>query len=227
MTTIGVLCLSNGGSYTGQHTDFGLGIADPLRYKSTPLSTQIPGAWASNVVAGDPSCEIEYLKAAQELVRKGADAITCDCGFTVRYQRAIAEAVPVPVSTSSLLLLPTLLSNVPAPKKIAVITADSRCLDTDILAMLDIGDPSRLIFEGLEGTATYHYMWAEDGTIDVKNVLVDIDDIVSRINCHKDIGAVLCECTILVRVSPKIRRATGLPVYDAFNNVSLLMAGVS
>lgn len=226
MTTLGVLCLSNDGDYTGQNPDFGLGIADPRRYESAPVWKQVPGAWASNVVLGDAACESAYVKAAQELVEEGARAITCDCGFTVRYQHAIAAAVPVPVSTSSLLLLPTLLSSVAANKKIAVLTADSRCMDAGIMDTLGITQRSRLIVEGLEGTATYSYMWAERGKINVDKVLADTDDIIARLRQWETIGAVLCECTIFVRVSSRIRRATRLPVYDAANNAALLMAAV-
>ncbi|MCW1414167.1 hypothetical protein OLZ32_39040, partial [Rhizobium sp. 1AS11] len=208
MKTIGVLCLSNSGEYHGQHPDFGGGIGDPRRYESEPVWKQVPGAWANNVVLGDPALEHEYVKAAQELVREGANAITCDCGFTVRYQHVIAAAVPVPVSTSSLLLLPSLLSSVPSNKKIAVLTADSRCLDAGIFAALGITDLSRLVVEGLEGTATYDYMWAEKGNIDVDDVLADVDDIIARVQKHENVAAILCECTIFSRVSPKIRRAT-------------------
>lgn len=226
MTTIGVLCLSNDGDYIGQNQDFGPGIADPSRYTSHPVLSQIPGAWASNVVSGDPACENGYIKAAQELVRKGASAITCDCGFTVRYQKAIASSVSVPVSTSSLLLLPTLLSSIPASKKIAVLTADSRSLDAGIIATLGINEPSRLVLEGLEDTATHAYMWAEKGEISVDDVLADTDDIIARVRKHENVAAILCECTIFVRVSPRIRRVTGLPVYDASHNAGLLMAAL-
>ncbi|RVK84656.1 hypothetical protein CN150_35920 [Sinorhizobium meliloti] len=226
MKTLGVLCLSNDGEYSGQNADFGPGIADPRRYGSPPVRRNVPGAWANNVVSGDPALQDRYVRAAQELVREGADAITCDCGFTVRYQQSIAAAVSVPVSTSSLLLLPTLLSNVPASKKIAILTADSRCLETGIFATLGITDPSRLVVEGLEGTATYDYMLAEKGNIHVDDVLADIDGVIGRVQKHENVAAILCECTIYVRVSPRIRRATGLPVYDAANNVALLMASV-
>ncbi|QPB24711.1 hypothetical protein [Rhizobium sp. 007] len=227
MATIGVLSLSNDGRYIGQHPDFGYGIGHPSRYASPPISKQIPGAWANNVVSGDPDCESEYVKGAKELERNGAAAITCDCGFTVRYQKAIASAVSIPVSTSSLLLLPALLSIVPPDKKISVLTADSRCIDAEIWAALSITDPSRLIFEGLEDTATYDYMWAEKGEINVEDVLADTDDIIARVQKHENVAAILCECTVFVRVSPRIRRATGLPVYDAAHNAGLLMAGVS
>lgn len=226
MAILGLLCLSNVGVYHGQNSDFGPGIADPRRYESQPLLRQIPGAWAGNVVSGDPACQDAYVKAAKELVQEGAGAITCDCGFTVRYQQAIAAAVSVPVSTSSLLLLPLLLSTVPANKKIAVLTADSRCLDAGIMANLGITQPSRLVVEGLEHTATYSYMWAKKGEINVEDVLADIDNIIDRVHQHEDIAAILCECTIFVRVSPRIRRATRLPVLDAADNAALLMAAV-
>lgn len=229
MTTLGVLSLSNKGKYFGQNPDFGTSMIDPSRYDESVeiLTKAVKGAWASNVVSGDPACEDGYVKAAQELVAEGADAITCDCGFTVRYQQAIAAAVSVPVATSSLLLLPTLLSNIPSHKKIAVLTADSRCLDAGIMTTLGIEDPSRLVVEGLEGTATYDYMWLEKGEIDVNQVLADADEIIARVQKHEDIAAILCECTIFPRVSHRIRRATGLPVYDTTTNITLLMAGIS
>jgi len=165
------------------------------------------------------------VQAAQDLVQDGVDCIISDCGFSVRYQQAIAAAVSVPVSTSSLLLLPALLRNIPENQSIGVITADSRHLDNEIIENLGVTNPSRLVIEGLEGTETYDYMWAEDGRIHVDKVISDIDDIVSRFST-KHIGAILCECTILVRVSPRIRRLTRLPVFDAAMNAALLVAAV-
>ncbi|UIJ82309.1 hypothetical protein [Rhizobium leguminosarum] len=226
MTTLGILSLSNDGDYVGQNADFGPGIAGACHYDSAPIWRQVPGAWADNVVSGDVACEAAYVKAAKELVEEGADAITCDCGFTIRYQNAIAAAVSVPVSTSSLLLLPKLLIEAPKDQKIAVLTADTRCLDSDIFATLGIADRSRLVIEGLEGTATHAYMWAEKGAVGVEEVLTDTDNIIERVRNVENIAAVLCECTIFVRVSSRIRRLTGLPVYDAANNAALLMASM-
>ncbi|MES0160300.1 hypothetical protein [Mesorhizobium sp. C268A] len=230
MKTLGFLDINNVGSLdrlSGFNGDLGPSAGDPCRYESSPIAKQVPGAWARNVVPGAPTLENAYIKAAQELVHEGADAITGYCGFSVRYQQAIAEAVPVPVSMSSLLLLPMLLSTAPASKKIAVLTADSRALDDGIMAMLGITEQSRLIVEGLEGTATYGYMWAENGEIDVDHFLADMDHIVNRVRQHQDIAAILCECTMFSRTSHRIRRATGLPVYDTATNAALLMASVS
>ncbi|XSC42611.1 hypothetical protein ACF1BQ_030315 [Bradyrhizobium sp. RDT10] len=77
-----------------------------------------------NVVRGDPSLEPAYIAAARRLVERGAIAIHSTCGFAVRYQRAVAAAVNVPVAMSSLLLLPALLRQLPPSAKIAVLTYD-------------------------------------------------------------------------------------------------------
>jgi len=224
MARLGVLFLSNDITYHGEDPEFGPSMADSRRYDHAPIVRQVPGAWTSNVISGDPACEDAYVKAAQKLVDEGANAITCDCGFTLRYQQAIAAAVAVPVSTSSLLMLPMLLSTVPANKKIAVLTADSRHLDDSMLASLGITQPGRLVIEGWEGTATYSFFSARKGEINVAEVLADTDKIIARVRRHDNIAAILCECTTFVRVSPRIRKATRLPVYDAGNNVTLLLA---
>src|SRR4051794_19347477 len=83
-------------------------LGNPKTFSFPTLYRTVAGAWASNVVPGDPAMEAAFVSAAKELVAEGAAAITTNCGFTLRYQRAMAEAVPVPVATSSLLLLPFL-----------------------------------------------------------------------------------------------------------------------
>src|ERR671938_218888 len=47
-----------------------------------------------------------FVEGARALEREGVGAITTNCGFLVKYQRELAAAVPVPVFTSALLLIP-------------------------------------------------------------------------------------------------------------------------
>src|SRR5712664_2526393 len=47
-----------------------------------------------------------FIEAARHLEREGVGAITTNCGFLVKFQRQMAEAVRVPVFTSSLLMVP-------------------------------------------------------------------------------------------------------------------------
>src|SRR5207247_1366476 len=98
----------------------------------------------------------------------------------------------------------------------AVLTYDSECLDVSVMNALGIVDTSRLIVEGFEGTDTYAGMYAEEPgpQIILRDLVRDTEALVSRLQVHQDIGAILCECTIFPRVSRRIREATGLPVYD-------------
>ena len=44
-----------------------------------------------------------FIEAAKDLAAPGADGITTNCGFLSLFQREIADAVGVPVATSSLM----------------------------------------------------------------------------------------------------------------------------
>ncbi len=45
----------------------------------------------------------DFIEAARDLVDLGAEAITTNCGFLSIYQTALANAVGVPVATSSMI----------------------------------------------------------------------------------------------------------------------------
>lgn len=115
--SIGILRMERGSSYgtgsappapgsLGREDTFGL----PVIFETAE------GAWGEDVSRGDPSLEGCYVAAARRLEARGAVAISSNCGFTIRYQKAVAAAVSVPVGMSSLLLLPTLLRLVNATK---------------------------------------------------------------------------------------------------------------
>lgn len=74
---------------------------------------------------GEPALEPAFVTAARRLVEPGAVVISSDCGSAVRHQAAVAAAVSVPVVMSSLLLVPTLLRQLPPKANLAVVTADS------------------------------------------------------------------------------------------------------
>src|SRR5215471_13169834 len=67
----------------------------------------VPGASPRRVVCDKARGLLsEFVTAAGELVRLGADGITTTCGFLSLYQRELAEQVGVPVATSSLMQIP-------------------------------------------------------------------------------------------------------------------------
>jgi len=191
------------------------------------------GAWVHNVVRGEPGLEHSYVEAAKRLVERGAVAITSTCGFTIRYQKAVAGAVGIPVSMSSLLLLPILLRQFAPPAKIAVLTYDSTQLKEELLGLKDPAQRTRIVVGGIEGGKYWHDEQKQPAPpTDVAAIEKDVVACVARLRAaHPQIKVILFECAGFPMVAPAIRKATGLPVYDitTLNRIMLesVGAGVS
>jgi len=94
----------------------------------------VPGASPRRVVCdGARGLLDEFLNAAEELVRLGADGITTTCGFLSLYQRQIAAHVGVPVVTSSLMQIPFIERVLPPGKRVGVLTVSAANLTEEHL----------------------------------------------------------------------------------------------
>ena len=64
----------------------------------------VEGASPRRIVQdAEPNFLLPFVDAAKRLVQEGASMITTSCGFLASYQNVLAQAVSVPVLTSSLL----------------------------------------------------------------------------------------------------------------------------
>ena len=73
-----------------------------------------------------------FVQAAEDLMTQGVSGITTSCGFLVLLQNELQSRLPVPVITSSLLLLPQLLAD---NATVGVLTMDEHALgDAHFLA---------------------------------------------------------------------------------------------
>ena len=70
----------------------------------------------------------DFIAAARDLVRLGAEAITTNCGFLSLFQRELAAAVGVPVATSSLMQVPWVQATLPPGKRVGVVTVSAATL---------------------------------------------------------------------------------------------------
>ncbi|WP_404926411.1 hypothetical protein [Mesorhizobium sp. ORM16] len=215
--SLGILALEYGGSPIEFPPDPRPGsLFNPATFDFPLILETAAGAWADRVISGDPLLESAYVAAARRLVDRGAIAIVGDCGFTIRYQAAIAAAVDVPVAMSSLLLVPMLLRQLPPKGKLAILTADSTNCSEDLFGVDDPAQRARVVIGGVEGGV----MWQNATKRPYKNTSVpeieaDVATCVTRLrNAHPDIAAILFECTGFPMVTPAIRRLTGLPIYD-------------
>ncbi|MHC2745099.1 hypothetical protein ACVIWV_000553 [Bradyrhizobium diazoefficiens] len=70
----------------------------------------------------------DFIDAAKDLVRLGAEAITTNCGFLSLFQKEIAAAVGVPVATSSLMQVPWVQATLPPGKRVGLVTVSGSTL---------------------------------------------------------------------------------------------------
>ena len=90
---------------------------------------QVLGANPTSVVKNaDPALLRPFIEGAQALEAAGAKAIATSCGFLVMFQKEMAEAVNIPVISSSLLQVPFVDRLLGPDKKVGIITAKASSL---------------------------------------------------------------------------------------------------
>ncbi|RWF80009.1 MAG: hypothetical protein EOQ36_33265 [Mesorhizobium sp.] len=203
----------------------------PQTFDGRPvISEAVPGAWWQAVLDDEPGLYSAYAEAARRLVDRGAVAISSGCGFTVRYQEAVAAAVKVPVSTGSLLFAPTVIRHLPPQTKLGVLTAHEKYVGTDLLGVLhDPAERARVVVDGISGSLLVK------GELMCPTVELGTDEdterhltaAVHRLRAaHPDIGAFIFECSEFPRPAPKLRRMTGLPIYDHHTSRRLMLGAM-
>jgi Asp/Glu/hydantoin racemase len=169
----------------------------------------------------------DFIAAARDLVDLGAEAITTNCGFLSLFQRELAEAVNVPVATSSLMQVPWVQVTLPPGQRVGVITVSRGSL-TD--AHLDAaGVPRDVPVVGTEGGREFFRVLIKAEKTDMDVALAEADivaagrDLVAR---HPEVGAIVLECTNMPPYAAALREAVGLPVYDIYSMITWFHAGL-
>lgn len=169
----------------------------------------------------------DFIAAARDLVDLGAEAIATNCGFLSLFQRELAEAVNVPVATSSLMQVPWVQATLPPGQRVGVITVSRGSL-TD--AHLDAaGVPRDVPVVGPEGGREFFRVLIKAEKTDMDVALAEADivaagrDLVAR---HPEVGAIVLECTNMPPYAAALREAVGLPVYDIYSMITWFHAGL-
>ena len=175
----------------------------------------VHGASPQRVVRDrDPSLLQPFVAAGESLVRSGASAITTSCGFLVLFQRELQEALPVPVWTSSLLLLPQIQATLPAGCKVGVVTVDAAALSAEHLraAGADASTP----VEGLApGCAFQRTLLNDEAWFDVDAAKqATVEAALRLVERRPDVAAIVLECTNMPPYAEAVRAATGRAVHD-------------
>ena len=169
----------------------------------------------------------DFIDAARELVRLGAEAITTNCGFLSLFQNEIAAAVGVPVATSSLMQVPWVQATLPPGKRVGLVTVSGSTLSPAHLQ--GAGVPLDTPLVGTENGKEFFRVLirAEKEDMDIAQAERDVVEagkaLVAR---HPDVGAIVLECTNMPPYAAALQAEVGLPVYDIYSMITWFHAGL-
>ncbi len=158
-----------------------------------------------------------FISAARDLVRDGADGITTNCGFLSMFQQELADAVQVPVATSSLMQVAQVNQLLPRGKRAGILTISASTLTPGHLEKA--GAPNDTPIGTTEGGTEFtRAILGNELHLDVEAARRDnVEAALAMQASHEDLGALVLECTNMVPYAPDIRAATGLPVFSIYN----------
>jgi hypothetical protein len=188
----------------------------------------VSGATPENVVLkGAVGLLPDFIDAAKELVRLGAEAITTNCGFLSLFQKELAAAVGVPVATSSLMQVPWVQATLPTGKRVGLVTVSGSTLTPAHLECA--GVPLDTPIVGTENGKEFFRVLikAEKEDLDIGQAEQDVveagKELIAR---HPDVGAIVLECTNMPPYAAALQAEVGLPVYDIYSMITWFHAGL-
>lgn len=156
-----------------------------------------------------------FISAAQHLIDRRARIIATSCGFLSIFQQELQHAVPVPVLSSSLLQVHMARTMISANQKIGILTAHSQALTHRHLTGAGIQNYP-LVIAGLEESKEFAEVFlGGKSTIDVELCRQEMAAVANGlIRTHKDVGAIVLECTNMPPYREAVQDVTGVPVFD-------------
>lgn len=223
------------------HVGYGMGLGVMLlddAYPGFPGDVRNPSAFPFPIQY-DIACDVSnktlvwdqdktpvrepIIASAQRLERYGCRAIAAECGYFAYFQEDVAEAVNVPVFTSSLLQVPFAQTLIGPKKKVAILCAQRRFLTDKHLTSVGINPDSPIVIGGAQdelGVTEFNKLWdPEKRSADpyanydlcAQQMIEATKTLVAR---DPEIGAIVFECTGMQPFSRAVQREVGLPIFD-------------
>jgi len=172
----------------------------------------------------DPTLLAPFLQAVRELEAEGVRAIVGSCGFLAAYQQELADAVDIPLFTSSLMLVPLVHRMLKSDQKVGVVTASKRGLTHKHLSSVGC-DNVPMVIAGMEGMPEFREVILENRRIELDGAKLQ-EEIVSvavrMVEKNRDVGAVVLECTEMPVYAHLIQERVQLPVFDLITLIDMV-----
>ncbi len=188
----------------------------PVRYKI------VRGASPQRVVKeADSRLLGPFLDAARSLESGGVKAIATSCGFLAMFHRELADAVDIPVFSSSLLQVPiahAMINN--RRRKVGILTASAASLTNRHFAGVGIEDIPVVVM-GMEDAEEFTAAFIEGKpSLDPEKVRKEMIRAAERMAfLHPDIGALVLECTNMPPYAKAVQQVLNVPVFDVVTMV--------
>lgn len=179
------------------------------------------------VLDGAAGLRDDFLAAAADLVRDGAEAITTNCGFLSLFQRELAAHVRVPVATSALMQVPWVQAALPPGQRVGIITVSAGSLTPSHLQAVDVSLDTPIV--GTEHGREFFRVLirGESQDMDVELAAQDILNAGRELRRkHPDLGAIVLECTNMPPYAHRLREDLQLPIFDIYSLITWLHAGL-
>lgn len=202
---------------------------NPSSYRFPIRMEEVPGATTETIIT-NPSQEVlaHCIDIAKQMETDGIKAITTSCGFNAIFQRELANAVNIPVFTSSLLQIPFVQQIIGSDNTVGVVTASKSNLSKKHLEYCGITDDMNVKIFGLENCVQFGKLFTDpDGDVDMGIIEQEIvGTAIDAVKENSDIKAIVLECTDLPPFARKISEATGLPVFDIITLINYVAFSV-
>lgn len=168
-----------------------------------------------------------FIEGAKELEREGVRAITTNCGFLAMFQREMATAVSVPVFTSSLMQVPLVYAMLKPSQKVGIITIHAKSLTQRHLFAVGADKVPHVIM-GTEGEEELSRVILDDEMeLDVEKSTSEMVKVAGKmVSENPDVGAIVLECTNMTPYSAAIQAEIGLPIFDIYTLVNMVLESV-
>lgn len=190
---------------------------NPASYPFPVKLVEVKGANADTVIL-HPSQEVlqRMISLVKDMQKEGIQAVTTSCGFNAIFQKALAEAVDIPVFTSSLLQVPFVQMIIGKQRAVGIVTANKGSLTREHMEACGITSDINTVVMGLEDAKEWSKIFSQpDVKFDMEAVSQEILGTVRQgVKEHPEIGAIVLECTDLPPYAAQLREELHMPVFD-------------
>ena len=197
-------------------------IGNPQTFPFPVLYRTVKGATPQKIVIEADSGMVDaFIREGRTLASRGVKVVATSCGFLALFHRRLADALPVPVFTSSLLQAHIAREVIRSDQKIGIITARRQSLTSAHLAGVGI-QAYPLVIVGMETAEEFSAVFlGQKPILNEARCRQEMQAAARQlVRCHPEVGAIVLECTNMPPYADTVRRTTGLPVFDA---VTLVM----